>query len=107
MYNFNYGYLLFSNELLYHHLLCPLLCIISFIFFDKVETYKIFDNVIATSVTIFYGIILITLNILKILEGPYPFLKVYNQPIYISIFWIILILGITYIIALVLRKIRD
>ena len=106
MYNFNYGFLLFSNELLFHHLLCPILCIISFLFFDNLKSYTILDNIYSTLVTLLYGVIIITLNIIKIVDGPYPFLKIYNQPVYITFIWALLILGITYIIAHILRKIK-
>lgn len=107
MYNFNYGFLLFHNELLFHHLLCPIICIISFIFFDGMQEYKIIDNILVTSVTLLYGLILIILNIKKVVDGPYPFLKVYNQPIYISIIWAISIISFSYLIALLLRKLNK
>lgn len=107
MYNFNYGFLLFHNELLFHHLLCPIICIISFIFFDGMQEYRIIDNILVTSVTLLYGLILIILNIKKVVDGPYPFLKVYNQPIYISIIWAISIISFSYLIALLLRKLNK
>ena len=43
MYNMNYGYLLFHNELLYQHLLCPIFCIITFVLFDNFAT-ETYDN---------------------------------------------------------------
>jgi len=49
----------------------------------------------------------IILNVLKIVEGPYPFLRVYEQPILHSIIWTILILAITYAIALILKKVNG
>ena len=107
MYNYNYYFLLFRNELLYHHLICPILCIITFIYFDEIETYNLKDNITSLSLTIIYGIILIILNLLKIVDGPYPFLKINNQPIELTILWAIIILAMTYIIALLLRKIHN
>ena len=106
MYNFNYNFLLFKNELLYHHLLCPILSIITFIFFDEIETYNLKENIFSLSFTIIYAIVLIILNIVKIVDGPYPFLQIYNQSIIMSIVWAITILVITYIIALILRKLQ-
>ena len=79
MYNFNYNFLLFKNELLYHHLLCPILSIITFIFFDEIETYNLKENIFSLSFTIIYAIVLIILNIVKIVDGPYPFLQIYNH----------------------------
>lgn len=107
MLNFNYNYLLFSNELLYHHLLCPILSIITFIFFDNFNKYSIKDNILATMVTFIYGIILVILNLIKVVDGPYPFLRIYNQSLGASILWIIVILSLTYIIALILRLLNN
>lgn len=104
MYNFNYGYLLFNGSLLYQHLLCPILCIITFIFFDKLNKYSIRDSIIGNAFTIFYAVILISLNILQIIEGPYPFLMVRNQTIIMSIIWFIIVVGLSYIVGLLLRK---
>ena len=47
------------------------------------------------------------LNVLCLVEGPYPFLMVYNQPILQSILWIIIIYAITYAIALILKKVNG
>ena len=61
-----------------HHLLCPLLSLFSFMF---LEDYKLKLNNIKYPViiTTIYGFILILLNIFKVIDGPYPFLRVYNQ----------------------------
>lgn len=53
MYNMNYGWLLFHNELLYQHLLCPVFFMITFLLFDnfspdddsKVSTKKSFRDI--------------------------------------------------------------
>ena len=104
MYKFNYGYLLFHNELLYHHLLCPVLSIITFIFFDDLGKITLKDCFKGLITTFIYAFILITLNILNIIEGPYPFLMVYKQSIVASIIWFILIIGFAYFIAYMLKK---
>jgi len=57
--------------------------------------------------TIIYAIISIILNILKVMDGPYLFLHVYNQPIYASVLWIIGILGGAYLIALGIKEIKK
>lgn len=50
---------------------------------------------------------MIVLNVLKIVEGPYPFLLVYKQPVVHSILWTVVILAITYAIALILKKVNG
>lgn len=104
MYNFNYGFMLFHDELLFHHLLCPLLAIILFLFIDDLEVYSLKDNLLSLSITILYGTILVILNIVKVVDGPYPFLQINNQSIIMSILWGLIIITLAYIIAFLLRK---
>ena len=89
-----------SGSMLYHHLLCPVISIISFIFFEgdrRLNKKKtIYYAIIPTFI---YGLIMIILNLLKVEEGPYPFLMVYNQAFYMSIIWIIVIYLVDYLIS--------
>ena len=102
--DFGLYYLLFHESMLYHHTLCPVLAILSFVF---VERYDNLHTIHGLYFTVVYGIIMIILNALKIVEGPYPFLLVHNQPIIHSIIWTTLIFAITYAIALILKKING
>lgn len=106
-YNFNYNLLLFHEELLYQHFLCPILGIISFIFFDKYENFTRKENILGMNLTLVYGIIILILNILDIVVGPYPFLMIKKQSALTSILWIIIILSIAYLIAYTLRKLYN
>ena len=103
MYNFNYQYFMFGDEMLYLHTLCPIISIISYIFFEKKSNKKY----LGVLVTIIYAIILIILNIKKIVDGPYPFLKVYEQPIYMSILWFFIIIGGSLGIGILLNILND
>lgn len=47
----------------------------------------------ATIPTLIYAILLIILNIVGAVDGPYPFLRVMNQPLYMSFVWFIVIVG--------------
>ena len=106
MYNFNYLWLLFKDAMLYFHTLCPILAIITYIFFTKTSIEK--KHIPNTmTFTIIYSIILIILNICQVVEGPYPFLMVYKQPIYMSIIWIILLVGGAYLLSIVLYNIKK
>ncbi len=63
---------------LYYHLICPLLSLISFLFFEReVKLYKK-DFYLALIPTIVYGVIVILLNLFKVITGPYPFLYLYE-----------------------------
>lgn len=89
-----------GNYMPLYHLICPLLSIISLLFFEKNNTKPI----LALIPTAIYGIITLSLNYFKVIEGPYPFLKVHNQAILTSIIWIIVIYGINYLAALIISK---
>lgn len=88
--NFDFNGLLFKGSMLYHHLICPLLGMIMFIFFDK-ESINKRDYLYANALTVIYAIVFIILNLFKVLEGPYFFLYVYKNPIYMSLIWIAVI----------------
>lgn len=106
MYNFNYRLLLFSGGMLYFHTLCPIISILTYLFSSKIHINK--KDIKYTMIfTILYSIIIILLNIFRILEGPYPFLMVYKQPIYMSIIWIILLEGGTYLLSMALYIIKK
>ena len=97
-------HLLFHESTLYHHRLCPVLAIISFVFLERYENLHAIQGLYFTAI---YGIIMISLNILKIVKGPYPFLLVHNQPIIHSIIWTVLIFAITYAISSILKKVNG
>ena len=87
----------------YHHLLCPLLSIISFLFFELKPELKIKHTIIALIPTLVYGAVMFLLNLLKVIEGPYPFLLVYNQAWYVTILWAVAIFGLAYFIGWLLN----
>ena len=102
MYDFNYNFLLFDGSLFFYHLICPLLAITTFIFFDDVGKVNIKDTVLGLSFTIIYSIILISFNINGKITGPYPFLKVYEQGVTKSVLWCFLLLSMSYLISYIL-----
>jgi hypothetical protein len=107
MYNFDYGYLLLKDGLLYQHLICPVLGIISFVLVDDIGKISVRDNIMGLSFTILYGFVLVILNITGIVVGPYPFLKVKEQSIIMSCLWFIVIDGLAFLIAFLLRMLTN
>ena len=81
----------------FHHVLCPLLCVISYIFF---EAHAGADMIAASmGITFLYGIIMLILNCMRKVDGPYPFFRVYNQPVYASVFWVIALTALIGVIS--------
>ena len=102
MYNFDFYWLMLKGSNLMMHTLCPLLMITLYIFYNKTKSnkYLVFVPIII------YGIPMIILNITKTFNGPYPFLKVYEQKIYMTIIWILIIFVVNYIIGTILIKLN-
>ena len=91
----------------YFHTLCPLLAIVSFLLVDlKSLSFTRQHTILAMLPTILYAVVAITLNVLRIWHGPYPFLYVYEQPVWLSAVWLVVIMGAAYLIALLLRVIH-
>lgn len=107
MYNFDYGYMLLKDGLLYQHLLCPVLCFITFFFFDDMDKLSFKDNLNSLSLTLIYGLVLIILNLLDIVKGPYPFLMIKEQSVLASIIWFIILDSLAFVIALALRSVKN
>lgn len=100
-----YSRLLTEGPLLYQHTICPLLSFFSFLLWDyKQIEWKFSMTYISLIPTGTYAVCSTIGNVLKIMNGPYPFLKVYKQPIYMSVLWFVLILVLAYVIALGIYK---
>lgn len=101
-------WILTSGAMLYTHTLCPILAILMLRFLSP-NDFRKSDAWYALAPTIAYAIVAMSMNIAHLWVGPYPFLLVYNQPIWASIAWSIGILGGAYLIArvLIIRKTRK
>ena len=102
------GAMMLGPVVRYFHTLCPLLAVASFLFFDPQEKpFTLKHNALAMTPTIIYGAVAITLNVLRIWHGPYPFLYVYEQPVWLSIVWFVVIMGAAFLIAVLLRLLHK
>ena len=95
---------LFMGTDLWLHTVGPLLNIFSFIFFERENTLSKKQPLLAIIPTIIYAIFAIILNLLKVIDGPYFFLRIYEQPIWEVIMWLAIIGILVFIIALILKK---
>lgn len=102
-----YKFQLLAGNLKYQHLLCPLIAIISFVCFDYKLGFDIRWIIIAWLPTVIYAAVTIVLNIMKKLEGPYPFLEVYKQPWWASVLWCLGILTAQFIMVTVLLYVQG
>lgn len=98
-------YFLLQGEMLWHHLLCPVLAFVSFAWIDAGS----FGNerrlpVIAVVPTLLYGITVTLLHLVGAMPAPYPFMEVTEQPIGESILWYIAIIALSYALAWLVWK---
>ena len=122
--------MLFHDSMLFQHLLCPLLSIYSFIYLEsgcyencngKPENcvgesmgngerknvgkgIEKKDNILIVVPTVIYGLVIMTLNGLYLLDGPYPFVRVHDQSVLMTVFWIVAIAIGAYLLGFVTRK---
>lgn len=100
-------YMLFEGSSLYQHLLCPILSVISFLVLENQIHLPRKMIFYATIPTIVYGITLITLNLTKVITGPYPFFYFFQIPWFVSVLSILGIGVIAVLSALVLYFLNN
>ena len=89
------------------HIICPVLAAVSFFALEGWAPFPKRDIVKALIPTLAYALVAVILNILRVIEDPYPFLMVYAQPWYMSVLWCVVILGIAAILALSVRSLHN
>ncbi len=93
-----------GGSVFFHHIICPILTFVSFVYFEEGEEISKRESLWALIPTIAYAGVLILLNILRVVEGPYPFLMVYQQGALLSCAWALVIFAMAYLLgALVWR----
>jgi hypothetical protein len=96
--------LMFSG--LYHHLLCPLISIPSYILFEK-HHFSRHSHFVPMAMTLAYGLIMIGLNATKTYLGPYPFFKVYKYGIGVTLFYLAVLMIIITVICYVVNVVGE
>jgi hypothetical protein len=85
---------------LVYHTLVPIISFISYVFFEEGSKKKY----IGLLFTIIYGTILIILNLLNLIVGPYPFLEIKTKSLMMCITWEIIILIVSYLLGFIIYK---
>ncbi len=93
-------FLLFSRHGFPHHLMCPVLSLVSYIFFEQHASAAMIA--LPSAVTLVYGIIMLILNGMEKVDGPYPFFRVRHQSALATLVWMTaLMIAVTGIGALI------
>ena len=96
--------LLCTSSMLYHHLLNPMAALISYLFLERTPRLPREDVRWALLPTLVYAAVIVPLNILRVIEGPYPFFEVYHQTVQTSLLWAVGLLGVNYFYAWLLWR---
>ena len=91
--------LMLSGNGLYHHTLCPVLSVLSYVMWEGHSSAWAVPVVI----TFVYGITMLYMNYREYFDGPYPFFRVNHQSRAATVLWIAALTGMITVIALVMR----
>ena len=80
------------------HIANPVISFISFVFFEDNRSLKKKQPLLIMLISMCYAFILIALNIIRVVDGPYPFFQVYSFPLHSIILWIIVLAIFNYLI---------
>lgn len=84
--------LLWSGNGLYHHVLCPVISSVSYIIFESHASAGMIW--IPVAVTAVYGGIMLYLNWIRYVDGPYPFFHVHKQSVLATVLWTAALLAV-------------
>lgn len=93
--------LLWSRTGFFLHLVCPALNTVSYIFLEKhAAGTAVF---LPPAVTLLYGAVMLYMNYINKIDGPYPFLRIHNQSKTATVVWVLLLLAGMSVIASLIR----
>ncbi len=92
----SFSALMLEGDGLYLHFLCPLLSLISYFFLENPKDLKLRDTFLVFQFSVLYTVILVILNLTRVVEGPYSFFLVYQQPVWLSVLLAVLMMGGNY-----------
>ena len=94
--------MLFTGSMLYHHFLNPVLAILSLVLLERLPRLSLGQVWWALVPTVLYGLYDLHGNITGTIDGPYPFMRVYDQTIPETLTWFAIILGTDLLYAFLL-----
>ena len=91
--------LMLSGNGLYHHTLCPVLSVISYVLWEVHSAAWM----IPVAITFVYGIIMLFMNYKGWFDGPYPFFRVKYQSKMATVLWVAALTGMITVITLAVK----
>ena len=100
------AYYFIENVAPINHFIGPLLSVISLLFLEKTKKLSMKVVALPACVTLIYGIICLVLNAVYVLDGPYFFLKVHEQPVGTVVLWFVIIAILCLALAFVYYRVK-
>ncbi len=100
------SYYFIENVAPINHFIGPLLSVISLLFLEKTKKLSMKVVALPACVTLIYGIICLVLNAVYVLDGPYFFLKVHEQPVGTVVLWFVIIAILCLALAFVYYRVK-
>lgn len=88
-----------SNGRYLVHFFGPLLTLVSYLGFETDPLPAARDSWLALVPTLIYAAVIYTLNYLRVLEGPYPFFRVWSMPLWQTAAWFVALLILAWLLA--------
>lgn len=85
------------------HLLAPLLVTGSYVAFEADRAMALRQSLVGLAPTIAYTAVAYPANIARLWDGPYPFLQVWNMPVWASVLWFVVLLALSFALCQVPR----
>lgn len=89
------------------HLGAPLLVTVSYALYEHNKTMTLEEGLVGVVPTLVYAAVAYPCNILRLWDGPYPFLQVHNMPLWMSVLWFIALLLFAFALCQVPRMIGN
>jgi hypothetical protein len=100
------AYYFLSDVAPINHFIGPLLSVISLLFLEKTQKLPIRIILWPAAASLFYGVVALILNVLRIMDGPYFFLQVYEQTAGVIVSWFGIIATLCLGLAFLYYKIK-
>lgn len=82
--------MMLSDNKLYHHTLCPIISLVSYVLWEPHGGTWVAPVVVTT----IYGLAMLYLNYLRRFDGPYPFFRVHDQSVMASVLWTLALIAL-------------
>ena len=88
--------LMLSGNGLYHHTLCPIISVLSYILWEPHSSIWVLPVVVTTV----YGLVMLYMNWKQRFDGPYPFFRVRNQSAIATVLWMLGLIAFIAVLSL-------